>query len=127
MDVVITSIPKSGTPPVHSSFWSEGSLAIPLDVTAAWSDDCYSGADVFVSDGFEAFSRAAGRQRPGMILPKEPVDLSDVLLGRKKGRSSPKQRIMAVPTGVASVDMTLGWEIYRRAKAANLGTVLPLT
>jgi alanine dehydrogenase len=127
MDVVISSIPKSGRPPVHESFWSEGSLAIPLDVTAAWDDACYGKADVFVSDGFEAFSRSAGRQRPDMPLPKHPVDLSDILLGRKTGRSSPKQRIMAVPTGVASVDMTLGWEIYRRAKAADLGTVLPLT
>ena len=127
MDIVVSSIPKSKVAPVREAFWSEGSLAIPLDVTAAWDDACYGKADLFVSDGFEAFSRAAARQRPGMPLPKEPVDLADVLLGRKKGRTSAMQRIMAVPTGVASVDMTLGWEIYRRARDANLGTVLPLT
>ena len=127
MDVVISSIPKTGKPPVEEAFWSKGSLAIPLDVTAACDDACYAKADVFVSDDFEAFSRSAARQRPGMALPKAPVDLGDVLLGRKDGRTSAAQRIMAVPTGVASVDMTLGWEIYRRAKAANLGTVLPLT
>jgi ornithine cyclodeaminase/alanine dehydrogenase-like protein (mu-crystallin family) len=127
MDIVVSSIPKSGKPPVQESFWTSGSVAIPLDVTAAWDDACYSKADVFVSDGFEAFSRSAGRQRPGMALPAHPVELSDVLLGRKKGRTSAAQRIMAVPTGVASVDMTLGWEIYRRAKEAGLGTVLALT
>jgi alanine dehydrogenase len=127
MDIVVSSIPKSGVAPVRESFWSEGSLAIPLDVSVAWDDACYAKADLFVSDGFEAFRRSAGRQRPQMPLPKEPVELSDVLLGRKKGRTSAKQRIMAVPTGVATVDMTLGWEIYRRARDANLGTVLPLT
>jgi ornithine cyclodeaminase/alanine dehydrogenase-like protein (mu-crystallin family) len=127
MDIVVSSIPKAGEAPVREPFWTEGGLAIPLDVTAAWDDACYARADLFVSDGFDAFRRAAARQRPQMPLPAEPVELSDVLLGRKKGRTSAKQRIMAVPTGVGSVDMTLGWEIYRRARDANLGTVLPLT
>lgn len=127
MDIVITSIPKSAQAPVHEPFWSPGTLAIPLDVTAAWDDASFARADVFVSDGFEAFSRLAARQRPGMALPAQPVDLADVVLGRAEGRTAAAQRIMAVPTGVASVDMTLGWEIYRRACAAGLGTVLPIT
>jgi alanine dehydrogenase len=127
MDVVISSIPKSGDAPARDAFWTPGSLAIPLDVTAAWDDASFARADVFVSDGFEAFARMAARQRPGMKLPQQPVDLADVILGRAAGRTSAAQRIMAVPTGVASVDMTLGWEIYRRANAAGLGTLLPLT
>jgi alanine dehydrogenase len=127
MDIVVSSIPKTAEPPVRESSWTAGSLAIPLDVSVALDDACYAKADLFVSDGFDAFRRSAGRQRPGMPLPKDPVELADILLGKKKGRSSPNQRIIAVPTGVGSVDMTLGWEIYRRAVKANLGTVLPLT
>ncbi len=127
MDIVISSIPKSSQAPLHETFWSKGTLAIPLDVTAAWDDACFARADVFVSDGFEAFTRLAARQRPGMKFPERPVDLADVVLGRVSGRTAAAQRIMAIPTGVASVDMTLGWEIYRRACAAGLGTLLPLT
>ncbi len=127
MDLVVSSIPKSGSPPVRYGFWTEGTLAIPLDVTAAWDDACYAQADLFVSDGFQAFTRLAERQRPGMKLPAQPVDLGDILLGRSAGRTEKTQRIMAVPTGVASVDMTVAWEIYRRAVAADLGTRVRLT
>ena len=127
MDIVVSSIPKSGEPPVREAFWTEGTVASPLDVTAAWEAACYTRADLFVSDGFDAFRRSAARQQPGMSLPQAPVEIADRLLGRKAGRTSQRQRIMAVPTGVGSVDMTLGWEIYRRARDANLGTVLALT
>lgn len=127
MDIVISSIPKSGNPPVRDSFWTEGTLAIPLDVTAAWDNACYAEADLFVSDGFQAFTRMAERQRPGMKLPEQPVDIADIVLGRAAGRTRAAQRIMAVPTGVASVDMTLAWEIYRRASSAGLGTAIRLT
>ena len=127
MDIVVTSTPKNVQPPVHEAAWGAGSVAIPLDVTAALDDACYAKADLFVSDGFDAFRVAMARQRPRMTLPKEPVELADVLLGRKEGRTSSRQRILAVPTGVGSVDMTLGWEIYRRAREANLGTIVSLT
>lgn len=127
MDIVISSIPKSGDAPVRYKYWTEGALAIPLDVTAAWDDACYSQADVFVSDGFQAFTRLAERQRPGMKLPERPVDISAILLGQAPGRTAATQRIMAVPTGVASVDLTLAWEIFRRASSTGLGTLFRLT
>ena len=33
---------------------------------------------------------------------------------------------MFIPTGLASVDMTLAWEIYRRARDAGIGTEINL-
>jgi ornithine cyclodeaminase/alanine dehydrogenase-like protein (mu-crystallin family) len=81
-----------------------------------------------VSDGYESLVRAANRARPDLRLSEDRhVRLEDVVAGRVKGRLSPADRIMAVPTGVASVDMTLAWEIFRCARKAGLGKHVRLT
>ncbi len=127
-DVIVSSIPPSKTPEAFEAWWSPGALAIPLEVAGCWDNAAFERTDVLVSDGFELLVRAASQMRPGLVLSKEShVRLEDVVAGRAQGRRSPEQRIMAVPTGVASVDMTLGWEIFRRARAAGLGTAISLT
>ncbi len=128
VDIVITSIPKSSEPVALEAWWSSGTLVIPLDVTGCWDRASFEQADRLVTDGLEALERAAARNRPGLRLPKERhMRLEEVVAGRIRGRQSENERIMAVPTGVASVDMTLGWDIFRRAQAAGLGKKVMLT
>jgi ornithine cyclodeaminase/alanine dehydrogenase-like protein (mu-crystallin family) len=127
-DIVISSISKSDTPQALAAWWPAGSLAIPLDVTGCWDSAAFARADRLVSDGYESLVRAASRNRPDLRLSEAGhVRLEDVVAGRVAGRLSANDRIMAVPTGVASVDMTLAWEIFRGARKAGLGQQVRLT
>ena len=81
----------------------------------------------------------AGHRRPGAARNPRPPPPADARLARRPGipgragagpdRRPPKptERIMAIPTGVASTDMALAWEIYRRARAAGLGREIDLS
>jgi len=126
-DIVISSIPQGQDPPLRDEWWSAGAVAIALDVTAAWDAPSFERADRLVTDGYEALGRAAARHNPTLRLPEEYTELAHVVLGTSPGRLHMRERIMVVPTGVASVDMTLGWEIFRRARERGLGTLLLLT
>lgn len=127
-DVIVSSVPKPGRPEALEAWWSRGALAIPLDITKCWDNAAFERADLLVSDGYEALVRTAARTRLSLALPEERlVRLEHVVSGRAPGRRSPGEHIIAVPTGVASVDMTLSWEIFRRARAAGLGTKISLT
>jgi alanine dehydrogenase len=128
MDIVISSISKTSEPPGKEVFWTPGTLVIPLDVIGGWDNASFERANRLVSDGFDALARSAERSRPDLKLPQDRhVRLEDVVAGKAIARTSPNDRIMGIPTGVASVDMTLGWEIFRRASAARLGVTIPLT
>jgi len=128
MDIVVSSISKAAAPPAKEAWWSPGTVVIPLDVMSCWDDAAYLRADKVISDDYEALSRSAARSRPSLRVPKEKhLALEDVVAGKVAARSGPGDRIMAIPTGVASVDVTLGWEIFRRARDAGLGTTLMLT
>ena len=128
MDIVVSSIQKTATPQALESWWSAGTLVIPLDVAGCWDVATFERADRVITDGYAAFVRAAARDRPALNLPESRhVRLEDVVAGRAPGRASPHERAIAIPTGVASVDMTLAWEIYRRARDAGRGTKVALT
>lgn len=126
-DIVVSSIPQGPNPPLREQWWSSGALAIPLDVTAAWDAESFARADRLVTDGYEAVARAAARQEPALVLPRQYVDLAQVVLGVSPGRLNEAERIMAIPSGVATTDMTLAWEIFRRARRAGAGTPFRLT
>ena len=127
-DVIVSSIPKSDRPEAVEAWWPSGALAIPLDITGCWDNAAFERTDILVSDGLESLARMAARTRPGLVLPAERhVRLEDIVAGRAQGRRSPGERIIAVPTGVASTDMTLAWDIFRRARTAGLGTKISLT
>ncbi len=128
MDIVVSSIPKTAAPPAREEWWGPGTLVIPLDVTACWDSASFERADRLITDGYDALVRAAARGRPDLVIRESRhVRLEDVVDGRHAGRLSASERIMAIPTGVASVDMTLGWEIFRRARDAGVGSSFAFT
>ena len=127
MDVIVSSIPQGTVRPLAGAWWEEGATAVPLDVLAAWDDEAFALSDRLVTDGQERLETLARRRRPTLALPDDRASLAELALGRTAGRRSPAERIMAIPTGVASTDMALAWEIYRRARAAGLGREIDLS
>ncbi len=126
MDIVVSSVPQGTERPLDGAWWSPGTLAIPLDVVSAWDDAAFARIDRLVTDNIDGLEVAARQRRPDLTLPGDLVSLADVVSGRAPGRIDAEERIMAIPTGVASVDMTLAWEIYRRARDAGVGSEIAL-
>jgi ornithine cyclodeaminase/alanine dehydrogenase-like protein (mu-crystallin family) len=85
-------------------------------------------ADLLYSDDrvrLEQYEKAG--KRPGMRFPRDHRTLQALCAGRVPGRTDPNARIFAIVTGIASTDVTVAAEIYRRAKHAGLGTEIALT
>ena len=53
-------------------------------------------------------------------------DGADMVVGARTGRESESERTMAINLGLAIEDMAVAPEVYRRAKAVGLGTLLSL-
>ena len=126
MDIVVSSIPQGSERPLKADWWTEGMLAIPLDILTAWDDEAFEAIDMLVADNDAGLRAAATQRRPDLRLPDELASLSDIVLGNGPGRRSDRDRIMAIPTGLGSVDMPLAWSIYRRAREAGIGTEIDL-
>ena len=126
MDIVVSSVPQ-GTERIIKGAWvSPGTLVIPLDVVSGWDDVAYENTDLLVTDDIGALQAAVERRRPDLPIPENIVSTYDVVLGRGPKIDRTVARIMTIPTGVASVDITLAQEIYRRAREAGVGTEIRL-
>ena len=126
MDIVVSSIPQGSERPLKASWWTAGMLAIALDVLTAWEDEAFEHIDLLVADNDSGLKAAAAQRRPDLHLPDGSASFGDIILGNRPGRLSDQDRIMAIPTGLGSVDMPLAWTIYRRARDAGLGTTIDL-
>ena len=126
MDIVVSSVPQGSERPLKADWWTPGTLAIPLDVVSAWEDAAFRLIDRLVTDNDEGLRVATSQRRPDLRLPETSTSVGDIVLGRQPGRTGDHERIMAIPTGVGSVDMTLAWAIYRRARDAGIGTEVDL-
>jgi ornithine cyclodeaminase/alanine dehydrogenase-like protein (mu-crystallin family) len=54
------------------------------------------------------------------------ADLSELVTGKKTGRTMEGQRTLACNLGLALADVAAAVLVYRRAREAGLGTDLPL-
>ena len=59
-------------------------------------------------------------------IPPVYADLGELVTGQKPGRESFTERTMAANLGLALDDMAVAPLIYRRARAQDIGTWLPL-
>jgi ornithine cyclodeaminase/alanine dehydrogenase-like protein (mu-crystallin family) len=122
MDIIVSSVPKLDVHPVSGKWWSKGSVFIPLDVTGAWDDAAYAMADRIVCDGTENLRKAIERYRPNLTIePGRMVSLQDITVGKETGRRTADDRVLAFVTGIASSDVALASEIYRRASQQGRG------
>ena len=121
IDIVVTSIPPGKARPVTNEAFTPGTLLIPLDLMNSWQDDVLAAADRVVADDPMHFHARikAGRANAFLGL-KPPVRIQDLVAGNLPRASESDRTIIAI-CGIASTDVVLGWDIYRRASAANIG------
>lgn len=130
MDIVVSSTPQQPEPRLMGAWWSPGTLAISFDYPYAWDDAAYAAADALFCDDLArlaVFEKAgASGKRPGLRFPARRPSLQDAVAG-KHLRPKPSERVFGMITGIASTDVTVAAEIYRRAKVAGLGTEIAMT
>jgi ornithine cyclodeaminase/alanine dehydrogenase-like protein (mu-crystallin family) len=63
------------------------------------------------------------------ILKREDIyaELSDIVLGRKPGRTDPREITVFDATGMAVQDITTAYTIHKLAKKKGLGTLVSMT
>jgi alanine dehydrogenase len=121
MDIVVTSIPPGDVRPVTGEALAPGGVLIPLDLVNSWQDNVLPAIDRVAADNPAHFSaQIQGRRATAFHALKPPVSLQDIVAG-KSARASASERTLVAVCGIASTDVVVGWEIYRRANAANVG------
>lgn len=125
-DIVISAIPQSAVQPGKGEWLKPGCLVIAYDVLGTWDDAALATFDRLATDGVDRLLSVIERSRPTATLPDRITGFADLVTDPATGRGSADERILAIPTGPASVDVSVGWEIYRRARAAGRGREVTL-
>jgi len=121
VDIVVSSMPPADVKPISGDALTPGTLFIPLDLINSWQDDVLAAVGRVVADNPTHFAaQVQGRRAPAFPNLKPPTSIQDVVAGKSPRASSSECTLIAV-CGIASTDVVVGWEIYRRACAANVG------
>jgi ornithine cyclodeaminase/alanine dehydrogenase-like protein (mu-crystallin family) len=120
-DIVITSIPPGDLRPVSGKAIAPGALIIPLDLVNSWHDDVLAAIDGVAADNPQHFAVQVQAKRAAAFPALKPAVRIQDLVSGKSPRASASDRNLVAVCGIASTDVVVGWEIYRRAQAANVG------
>jgi ornithine cyclodeaminase/alanine dehydrogenase-like protein (mu-crystallin family) len=126
-DLVVTSGPilKHPTPIIEKDWLKPGGFGSAVDFDSYWSGPAMAQMDKISTDDHAQFQyyRSSGYFQH---TPEPYADLGELATGQKPGRSSDKERTLAINLGLAMDDMAIAPEIYRRALNKGIGTWLPL-
>lgn len=123
---------------IQPRWFKPGALGIGLEGGCAYTAEALHQADKFMVDDValaESFDRI-GRERltsegfpdpefPGGMPPIHAT-LAEVMAGKKPGRESDHERIIAVPLGLAICDVAIAQLAYRQALKQNIGQIFRL-
>ena len=122
MDIVVTSIPPGDVRPVTGEALTPGTLLIPLDLVNSWQDNVLLAADRVAADNPGAFFRSSPRQASNGVSRAQGRRSGSRISSQENRRGLRRQIETSIAVcGIASTDVVVGWEIYRRASAANIG------
>ena len=126
-DLVVTAGPILREPhaTIKAGWLDEGAFASLVDFDSYWDGPALHEADKFTTDDIpqlEHYRQAGYFQN----IPPIYASLGELVAGKKPGRERPDERTIACNLGLAIDDMATAPLVYKRAKAAGLGTWLPL-
>ena len=121
VDIVVSSVPPGEVRPVDGQALAPGSVFIPLDLVNSWQDNVLAAVDQVAADNPAHFvAQVKGRRASASAGLKPPMSIQDAVAGKTRLSSSDARTLIAV-CGIASTDVVVGWEIYRRACSAQVG------
>lgn len=127
LDMVVTSGPilKKPHATIDAGWLAPGSFASAVDFDSYFTGAALREADRIVTDDVAQmdYYRSAGYFSE---TPPADGELGEIVCGRRTGRSSDRERIIAINLGIALDDMATAILIYRRALEGGVGTRLAL-
>jgi N-[(2S)-2-amino-2-carboxyethyl]-L-glutamate dehydrogenase len=119
--------------PSFAAAWIEPGATVVLVSSLDGPLPLQAVTDVLVVDDWEHESTHPGRYAQRLVdaglVPadgSEAVELADVIVGRRPGRSDASQRIVVTPVGLAMDDVAAAWHVLQCARSRGLGTALRL-
>lgn len=126
-DIVISSVPPTSRPPIEAQWMRPDSVFIPLDLTNSWHADILPHAARVVADNPEFLHKLLRAHRPELAdVRAQTVAFQGLVLNGIEAEQRTGMTFVAV-CGIASTDVMLGWEVYRRACKANLGVMFDMS
>lgn len=127
LDMVVTSGPilKDPDPAIEAGWLDEGAFASLVDFDSYWQGAALREATKLATDDL-AQMKYYRQEGYFSDTPEAYADLGEIVAGKKPGREADDGRTLAVNLGLALEDMATGIRIYQRARAAGIGTELPL-
>jgi ornithine cyclodeaminase/alanine dehydrogenase-like protein (mu-crystallin family) len=126
-DIVVSGAPIVAHPePVIEPDWVKpGCLGISIDYDASWRPDTVASMDLVLSDDR---AQLKDEQNKGHFkgVDRLDADLSEMLHTGQALRSNNEQRILGYNLGIALEDLAVACELYRRALAQNVGTLVAM-
>jgi ornithine cyclodeaminase/alanine dehydrogenase-like protein (mu-crystallin family) len=126
-DLVVTSGPilHHPSPTIDKDWLKPGGFGSAVDFDSYWRGAAIAQMDRISTDDHAQFQyyRSVGYFQE---TPDPYADLGELVAGLKPGRSSERERTLAINLGLAMDDMAIAPEIYRRAQQKGLGSWLSL-
>ena len=124
---------------IDPGWFKPGAFGVGIEGGCAYTAKALHQADKFIVDDIpqaEYFQKISiGRKtEKGEDCPEFPgglppvyATIGDIVAGKKSGRDSDEERIVAIPIGMAICDIALGHAVYQRAKERGAGQKFALT
>ncbi len=127
-DIVVTSGPILQKPheTIRSGWVDEGTFVSCVDFDSFFSRNALGEADKWTTDNLAQYNHYKDSVGFFRNCPDVYAELGELVIGKKEGRQTDRERIFAVNLGVALEDMAVCPLIYKLAKEKNIGTWLPL-
>ena len=123
--VVVTAGPILKHPhgTIRAGWFEPGGFASLVDYDSYWHPDALQETDKVCTDDLSQF---LSHQDAGYFqnTPEIHADLGELAIGKKPGRESPDERILAINLGLAMDDMAVAPLVFARAAEMKLGTWL---
>ena len=126
-DLIVTAGPILRQPhrTIQAGWWDEGAFASLVDFDSYWHPEAMKEASKFYTDDLAQLDHY---KEAGYFQDIPPVtgDLGQLVIGRRPGRETAEERIIACNLGLAMDDMAVAPSLYRKAIESGIGTWLPL-
>jgi ornithine cyclodeaminase/alanine dehydrogenase len=126
-DLVVTAGPILKKPhrTIPAGWMDQGAFASLVDFDSYWHPAAMKEADKFCTDDI---AQLRHYEQAGYFqdIPPLHADLGELVAGKKPGRQTSAERIIAANLGLAMDDMAVAPTIYQRAVEKKIGTWLPL-
>jgi ornithine cyclodeaminase/alanine dehydrogenase-like protein (mu-crystallin family) len=126
-DIIVTAGPILKRPhrTIQRGWMDDGAFASLVDFDSYWHPGAMRESSKFCTDDTDQllhYKEAGYFQDTPSIF----ADLGELVVGKKKGRTDPKEKTMTANLGLAIDDMAVAPIIYKRALEIGIGTKLPL-